>query len=119
MPPPPRPQPDPLDRALDLAVTKCLRDAARLPAFPHVTRGGDWLTSEHARWTGGFFVGMLWLAAELRGEPGLRATARGWARRLAPRAPRTAPPTIWVSCSSRAASAATASLPIRNFAPSP
>jgi hypothetical protein len=29
------------DRALELAVHKCLRDAARLPAFPHVTHDGD------------------------------------------------------------------------------
>ena len=77
----------PLDRALELAISKCLRDAGRLPAFPHVTSKGEWLTSEHARWTGGFFVGMLWLAAELRGDPQIRETARSWAMRLAPRAP--------------------------------
>ena len=74
-------------RALALAVDKCLGDAARLPGFPHVTSQGDWLTSEHARWTGGFFVGMLWLAAEVRGDPRLRETACSWALRLAPRAP--------------------------------
>jgi unsaturated chondroitin disaccharide hydrolase len=74
------------DRALELAVHKCLRDAARLPAFPHVTHAGDWLTSEHARWTGGFFVGMLWLAGLLREDPRIFETARAWALRLAPRA---------------------------------
>ncbi|MBM3855114.1 MAG: glucuronyl hydrolase, partial [Verrucomicrobia bacterium] len=78
---------DPLDTALELAIDKCWRDAGRLPAFPHVTSKGDWLTSEHARWTGGFFVGMIWLAAELRGDPQIRDTARSWAMRLAPRAP--------------------------------
>jgi len=75
-----------LDRALELGITKCLCDAERLPAFPHVTSNGDWLASEHARWTGGFFVGMLWLAGLLRDDPAILKTARSWAMRLAPRA---------------------------------
>ena len=75
-----------VDRALELAITKCLRDANRLSAFPHVTNDGDWLISEHARWTGGFFVGMLWLAGVLRADPAVLRTARSWAVRLAPRA---------------------------------
>ena len=60
-----------LDRALELGIAKCLRDSDRLSAFPHVTRDGDWLISEHARWTGGFFVGMLWLAGALREDPAI------------------------------------------------
>lgn len=75
-----------LDRTLDLGIAKCLRDADRLNAFPHVTNDGDWLVSEHARWTGGFFVGMLWLAGALREDPTILNTARSWALRLAPRA---------------------------------
>ena len=75
-----------LDRALELGMDKCLRDAARLPSFPHVTRDGDWLVSEHARWTGGFFVGMLWLTGLQREDPSTLETARHWAVRLTPRA---------------------------------
>ena len=75
-----------LDRTLELGIAKCLRDADRLNAFPHVTNDGDWLVSEHARWTGGFFVGMLWLAGALRDDPSILNTARSWALRLAPRA---------------------------------
>ena len=75
-----------LDRALELAITKCLRDANRLGSFPHVTQDGDWLVSEHARWTGGFFVGMLWLAGLLREDDAIMETARSWALRLEPRA---------------------------------
>lgn len=75
-----------LDRALDLGIAKCLSDAGRLSAFPHVTKDGDWLISEHARWTGGFFVGMLWLAGAVREDPAILKTARSWAMRLAPRA---------------------------------
>ncbi len=74
------------DRALELGIDKCLRDAERLPSFPHVTKDGDWLLSEHARWTGGFFVGMQWLAGVLRDDPAILSTARSWAVRLAPRA---------------------------------
>ena len=65
-------------------MDKCLRDAARLPSFPHVTRDGDWLVSEHARWTGGFFVGMLWLTGLQREDPSTLETARDWAVRLTP-----------------------------------
>ncbi len=75
-----------LDKALELGIAKCLRDADRLPAFPHVTQNGDWLVSEHARWTGGFFVGMLWLAGAIRKDHKIMDTARSWAIRLAPRA---------------------------------
>ena len=42
-----------LDRAPELGITKYLRDASRLFTFPYVTNDGDWLTSEHVRWTGG------------------------------------------------------------------
>ena len=74
-----------LDEALELGIDKCLRDAGRLEAFPHVTRSGEWLTSEHGRWTAGFFVGMLWLAGLVRGDTGIFETAEAWAGRLANR----------------------------------
>ncbi len=32
-----------------------------LPDFPHITRGGRWLLSKEGHWTGGFFIGLLWL----------------------------------------------------------
>lgn len=75
-----------LDAALDLGITKCLRDAERLQAFPHVTRDGDWLVSEHGRWTAGFFVGMLWIAGLVRDEAAVYETAANWNRRLRDRA---------------------------------
>lgn len=75
-----------LDDALALGMRKCLRDARTLPSFPHVTRGGEWLVSEHGRWTAGFFIGMLWIAALEGEEEGAADLARSWTRRLAPRA---------------------------------
>ena len=71
-----------LDAALQLGIDKCLRDADRLGGFPHVTRNGDWLVSEHGRWTAGFFVGTLWLAGLVRGSAEIFETADAWAGRL-------------------------------------
>lgn len=75
-----------LDAALDLGIAKCLRDADRLRAFPHVTRDGDWLVSEHGRWTAGFFIGMLWIAGLVRDDSAIFETAATWNRRLRSRA---------------------------------
>lgn len=75
-------QNDRLDAALELGIEKCLRDAARLDGFPHVTRDGDWLVSEHGRWTAGFFVGMLWIAGLVRDDAEIFETADAWAKRL-------------------------------------
>ncbi|TAN34706.1 glucuronyl hydrolase [bacterium] len=75
-----------LEQALQLAVERAGRDAAGLAAFPHITRDGAWLVSEHGRWTAGFFVGMLWLASMVEENGGLESRCRDWCRRLAPRA---------------------------------
>jgi unsaturated chondroitin disaccharide hydrolase len=74
-----------LSAALDLGIAKCLRDADRLNAFPHVTRDGDWLTSEHGRWTAGFFVGMLWIAGLVRDDSEIFKIAESWGKRLVDR----------------------------------
>ena len=71
-----------LDATLEFGFRKCLCDAGRLDGFPHVTQGGDWLTSEHGRWTAGFFVGMLWLAGLVRDIDEIFETAAAWAGRL-------------------------------------
>jgi unsaturated chondroitin disaccharide hydrolase len=71
-----------LDNALALGIAKCLRDAGRLTAFPHVTRDGDWLVSERGRWTAGFFVGMLWIAGLVRDDAAVLKTALAWTTRL-------------------------------------
>ena len=73
---------DLLDATLELGIEKCLRDAERLSAFPHVTRNGDWLISEHGRWTAGFFVGMLWISGMVRDEAAIFEIAVAWAKRL-------------------------------------
>ncbi len=71
---------------LDIACAKLEHLERVLPAFPHTTRAGRWRTGEHGRWTGGFWIGLLWLAYLHTSAPAFREAAYRWTRRLAPRA---------------------------------
>src|SRR5436309_2592227 len=65
------------------------RTAASMTAgFPHFAdpATGAWTTSPAGDWTGGFWNGMLWLAARYGDDPRSRAWAAEWTARLAPRA---------------------------------
>ncbi|MEW5890390.1 MAG: glycosyl hydrolase [Pseudomonadota bacterium] len=56
--------------------------------FPHYAdpATGQWTRSSAGDWTGGFWCGLLWLAALRTGEARYRDQARAWALRLRPRA---------------------------------
>jgi len=56
--------------------------------FPHFADPvtGIWTTSPGGDWTGGFWNGMLWLAARYGEDPRSRTWASRWTARLAPRA---------------------------------
>ena len=69
-------------QALDYCVEKTRLNLDRLDAFPHWTRDGVWRTSEHGRWTGGFWIGIVWLAYLRSGDPALLAAAEDWTKRL-------------------------------------
>lgn len=69
-------------QALDYCVEKTRLNLGRLDAFPHWTRDGVWRTSEHGRWTAGFWVGIVWLAYLRSGDPALLAAAEEWTERL-------------------------------------
>jgi unsaturated chondroitin disaccharide hydrolase len=58
------------------------------PGFPHHgdPATGAWTRSPAGDWTGGFWVGELWLAAAATGDPWLRGQALAWSERLLPRA---------------------------------
>jgi unsaturated chondroitin disaccharide hydrolase len=62
--------------------------AAGDPGFPHYgdPDTGAWTRSPEGDWTGGFWNGLLWLAAVATGEDRYRRQGLEWARRLAPRA---------------------------------
>jgi len=56
--------------------------------FPHFAdpATGAWTTSPAGDWTGGFWNGMLWLAARYGDDPRARTWAADWTTRLRPRA---------------------------------
>src|ERR1700689_3269139 len=56
--------------------------------FPYYaeTDTGTWTVSEGGDWTGGFWVGMLWLAHRVTGDPRYQDWARRWTQLLRPRA---------------------------------
>ncbi len=62
--------------------------AAVEEGFPHYgdPATGRWTTSPAGDWTGGFWVGLCWLAARATGEGRYRRWAIEWAERLLPRA---------------------------------
>ncbi|MCO4865519.1 glycosyl hydrolase [Cupriavidus sp. WGlv3] len=75
---------DALDRILQRIDATIAQDEA---GFPHYGNPADgtWTRSPAGDWTGGFWVGMLWLAALRTGEQKYRDSARMWSARLAPR----------------------------------
>lgn len=77
----------PLETATDAIVSRAQETAADdSPGFPHFAdmNTGEWTYSPDGDWTGGFFVGQLWLAAAAGlGDPDLAAR---WAEKLRPRA---------------------------------
>ncbi|MCI8418554.1 MAG: hypothetical protein HFI33_13850 [Lachnospiraceae bacterium] len=53
-----------------------------LEGFPHITRNGEWLVNQNGHWTGGFWIGLLWLDYLEYGDTGVREAAREWTRKL-------------------------------------
>jgi unsaturated chondroitin disaccharide hydrolase len=53
-----------------------------LQDFPHITKGGEWLTHRNGHWTGGFWTGLMWLRFLVTGNARDRQTAMNWARRF-------------------------------------
>jgi unsaturated chondroitin disaccharide hydrolase len=71
--------------ALDACVATTRRNLARLDGFPYWTEQGRWLTEQRGRWTGGHWLGIIWMAYLRTGDPALLDAAYGWSRRLEPR----------------------------------
>ncbi|MFT4040734.1 MAG: glycoside hydrolase family 88 protein [Thermomicrobiales bacterium] len=71
--------------ALDACVETARCTLARVDGFPYWTAQGRWLTEERGRWTGGHWLGIIWMAYLRTGDPALLEAAYAWSRRLAPR----------------------------------
>jgi unsaturated chondroitin disaccharide hydrolase len=77
-------------RALELIVDRIDKTAAAAPTagFPHYADPGTgvWTRTPAGDWTGGFWVGELWLAARVTGDERYAKLGRDWAQALRPRA---------------------------------
>ncbi len=58
------------------------------PGFPHFAdpATGVWIRTNNGDWSGGFWPGLLWLAAVATGEDRYHSAAASWTERLRPRA---------------------------------
>jgi unsaturated chondroitin disaccharide hydrolase len=71
--------------AIERMLTRIQDTASRVTqGFPHWADPdtGDWRTTPDGDWTGGFWIGQLWLAASATGDPRYRAWAEPLAERL-------------------------------------
>jgi len=75
----------PWNEAIDRMLVRIQDTAARVKeGFPHWAdpETGQWTTTPHGDWTGGYWIGMLWLAATATGDARYRAWAEPLAERL-------------------------------------
>lgn len=73
------------EQARQCVYQKVRHMASAMKAFPHITQEGNWLQSEHGRWTSGFFVGLQWLDFADTGYRASRESAERWLLRMADR----------------------------------
>ena len=66
-------------------LDKIDKNAAKLSGFPHITQNGKWITRLDGDWTGGFWVGLLWLSYKLTDEKRYEKLAYDWLRLLGKR----------------------------------
>lgn len=74
--------------AIDAMTARIENTAKQVTEFPHFadTTTGAWTTSPAGDWTGGFWVGQLWLTHHRTKDSNHWMQALHWARRLQPRA---------------------------------
>jgi unsaturated chondroitin disaccharide hydrolase len=54
----------------------------KLMDFPHITENGKWITTEDGYWTGGFWIGLLWLVFKIIGDERYKKEVYNWLKRL-------------------------------------
>ena len=75
----------PWNDAIDRMLTRIQDTAKRVTSgYPHWAHSetGHWTTTPDGDWTGGFWVGILWIAATATGNPRYRALAEPLAERV-------------------------------------
>lgn len=50
--------------------------------FLHITMNGKWTTTEDGDWTGGFWIGLLWISSNITGNDKYKKEAYKWLDRL-------------------------------------
>lgn len=71
--------------ALDASIVTTRRNLAHLDGFPYWTEQGRWLIEQRGRWTGGHWLGIIWMAYLRTGDAALLEVAYAASRRLEPR----------------------------------
>lgn len=74
-----------LEPALDRALDRLEESYKALADFPHVTEAGEWVTYPDGVWTGGFYIGQLWLLYRVRRQEEVRRRAEELLERYLPR----------------------------------
>ena len=63
-------------------LNKIDKNITKLSHFPHITQNGKWITTLDGDWTGGFWVGLLWLSYKLTDEKRYEKLAYDWLKLL-------------------------------------
>ena len=63
-------------------LNKINKNVTKLSHFPHITQNGKWITTLDGDWTGGFWVGLLWLSYKLTDEKRYEKLAYDWLKLL-------------------------------------
>ncbi len=71
-----------MNNILEIILDKVNKNIVNLRDFPHITKNGKWTTTKDGYWTGGFWVGLLWLCYKITKDKKYKELAYSWAERL-------------------------------------
>ena len=71
--------------ALAYSLEMIRQNLATVKSFPELAQGGKWLYVDDGAWTGGHWIGLLWLAYAHTSDPAFERAARAWTALLTPR----------------------------------
>lgn len=63
-------------------LAEVAENAIRLEGFPHITNKSKWQTTPYSYWTGGFWIGLLWLCYKISHDRKHLGWAYDWLKRL-------------------------------------